>query len=178
MINTEPLVSIVLTTLNGARYLGEAINSCLGQTYPNIELIIVDGGSTDGTLDIVASYGDRVRLINQKNNEGRLPGAINLGLDNTRGEYLTWMQADCVYAPQAIERMVDVLEAHPEVGQVYADYWQINEDGNHVCIHSTREQEQFLNVLGDPAGVCFLIRRSVRDQIGPHDVSTHPNHDY
>src|SRR5437016_3657116 len=94
-LDEQQLVSIVLTTLNGARYLRESIDSCLGQTYRNIELIVVDGGSTDGTLDIVASYYDpRLRLIHQEHNEGKLPGAINLGLADARGELLTWMQDD------------------------------------------------------------------------------------
>ena len=173
------LVSIILTTLNGARYLREAVDSCLGQTYQNIELIMVDGGSTDGTLDILATYDDpRMRIIHQENNVGKLPGAINLGLDNAHGEYLTWMQDDSIYHEKAIEKMVALLEANPEVGQVYADYWEIDAEGTVKKILQAREPEEFLEVLGDPAGVCFMIRRSVREAVGPHDVSAYPSQDY
>jgi glycosyltransferase involved in cell wall biosynthesis len=173
------LVSIVLTTLNGARYLREAVDSCLGQTYENIELIMIDGGSTDGTLDILATYDDpRMRIIHQENNVGKLPGAINLGLDNARGAYLTWMQDDSIYHEKAIEKMVAHLEANPKVGQVYADYWEIDAEGAVKKILQAREPEEFLEALGDPAGVCFMIRRSVREAVGPHDVTTYPSQDY
>jgi glycosyltransferase involved in cell wall biosynthesis len=173
------LVSIVLTTLNIARYVRETMDSCLAQTYRNLELIVVDGGSTDGTLDIVAATTDpRVRLVHQPNNAGKLAGAINLGLDNARGEYLTWMQADCTYHPTAIETMVNQLAAHPMIGQVYADYWEIDETSAVLRVTPMREPEEFLSVIGDPAGVCFLIRRAVREAIGPHDLTTYPSQDY
>ena len=173
------LVSIVLTTLNGARYLREAVDSCLGQTYENIELIMVDGGSTDGTLDILATYDDpRMRIIHQENNTGKLPGAINLGLHHAQGEYLTWMQDDSIYHEKAIETMVTHLEANPNVGHVYADFWEIDAYGEIKRIIQTREPEEFLKELGDPAGVCFMIRRSVREAIGSHDVTAYPTQDY
>ena len=173
-----PLVSIVLTTLNGAPYLREAVGSCLNQTYQNLELIVVDGGSTDGTLDVLGEYTDpRLRVIHQPNNAGQLPGAINLGLADAHGEYLTWMQADCIYEPDAVERMVSALEAHPEVGHVYADYWQIDELSNHLKVVRTCEPDEILQAKSDPCGVCFMIRRALREAVGPHDVSTHPNHD-
>ena len=173
-----PVAGIVLTTLNGARYLREALDSCLNQTYCHIELIVVDGGSTDGTLDILAEYHDpRLRVIHQPDNAGKLPGAINLGLAAARGEYLTWMQADCIYQPDAIEHMVGALEAHPEVGHVYADYWQIDEQGRRLKVVRTCEPDEILQAKSDPCGVCFMIRRAVREAVGPHDVATHPNHD-
>ena len=174
----EPLVSIILTTLNGARYLRESMDSCLGQTYRNIELIVVDGGSTDGTLDVLAAYRDqRLQLVHQTGNVGRLPGALNIGLSVGRGEYLTWMQDDCIYDPCAIEVMVSTLQAHPEVGQVYADFWEIDASGTIIGKQVPLQPEQFLSAKGDPAGVCFLIRRSVRDVVGPHDVDTFPVQD-
>jgi glycosyltransferase involved in cell wall biosynthesis len=174
----QKLVSIILTTLNGARYLRESLDSCLGQSYRHIELLVVDGGSTDGTLNILTTYNDpRMRVIHQKNNAGKLPGAINLGLANARGEYLTWMQDDCIYDPRAIETMVETLESNPEVGQVYADYWVTDADGNVTATQQTLEPEEFLTAKADPAGVCFLIRRAVREAVGPHDVSAYPTQD-
>lgn len=176
---TNFLVSIVLTILNGARYLREALDSCLNQTYPNFELIVVDGGSTDGTLDILAEYDDpRLRLIHQSNNAGKLPGALNLGLDAARGDYLTWMQADSIYHPEAIARLVAALEANPEIGHVYADYWVIDERGTILRVEPTCEPEQILTAKSDPCGVCFMIRRRVREVVGPHDLAAYPTQDY
>lgn len=173
------LVSIILTTLNAATYLRQAVDSCLAQTYRTLELIVVDGGSTDGTLAILESYTDpRMRISHQEGNAGKLPGAINLGLDQAQGEYLTWMQADSTYAPDAIAQMVEALEQNADAGQVYADFYEVDLEGRMVKTHVLPEPEKFLDVIGDPAGVCFLIRRSVREAVGAHDVSTHPNHDY
>ena len=174
----NPLVSIILTTLNAAPFLRESIDSCLSQTYPHFELIVVDGNSTDGTLDIVATYTDpRIHLIHQANNAGKLPGALNLGLSHARGEYLTWMQADSIYHPRAIEIMLSHLIDHPEIGQVYADFWQIDAAGAVQKIIKQREPEEFLKAKGDPAGVCFLIRRQVREVVGEHDIDTYPTQD-
>lgn len=179
MKTNDRLVTIVLTTLNAARYLREAVDSCLNQTYTNLELIAVDGGSIDGTVEILQSYDDpRLRLIHQVDNAGKLPGAINLGLENAGGDYLTWMQADSIYHPRAIEIMVGELKAHPEVGQVYADFWEIGPNGDIKGVIKTREPAEFLGNLGDPAGVCFMIRREVREAVGPHDVDAFPSQDY
>lgn len=177
--SNAPLVSIVLTTLNGARYLRESLDSCLAQTHPALELIVVDGGSTDGTLEILAEYNDpRLRLIQQTNNVGKLPGALNLGLDVAHGQYLTWMQDDCLYHPTALERMVEALAADPTVGHVYADYWVIDEQGQVTGVQNTCEPEQILAAKSDPCGVCFMIRRVVREVVGPHDVAAYPTQDY
>lgn len=172
------LVSIVLTTLNGARYLRQSIDSCLEQTYPNLELIVVDGGSTDGTLEIVQSYTDpRIRLLHQLNNEGMLSGALNLGLADAKGDYLTWHQDDCYYAPDAIEVMVRTLEEHPEVGQVYTDWWMIYEDGRQEVIQ-VKDPQDLSMAKSDPIGVCFMIRREVREMVGEHTVESFPCQDY
>jgi len=173
-----PPVSIVLTTLNGARYLRESLDSCLSQTHTNFELIIVDGGSTDGTLDIVREYTDpRIRLVHQQANEGKLPGAINLGLDSAKGDFLTWMQDDSIYEPSAIETMVRTLRENPTVGQVCADYWKTDPSGEErerICVI---EGDQHLSAKSDPGGVCFMIRREVREKVGIHDLTAYPSQD-
>lgn len=171
-------VSIVLTTLNGARYLQESVASCLAQTYQNIELIVVDGGSTDGTLEILARCRDpRLRIVHQHDNTGRLPGALNLGLAAAQGVYLTWHQDDCTYEPDAIEMMVAYLEAHPEVDQVYADWWLIKPESQPEWIHVCPPDE-ILQAKSDPVGVCFLIRRKVRETVGEHRIEAYPSQDY
>lgn len=174
-----PQVSIVLTTFNVARYLHEALDSCLAQTCPDWELIIVDGGSTDGTLEVIARYDDlRFRLIHQTDNIGKLPGALNLGLDAARGEYLTWLQGDSRYHPQAVARMSACLTKNPGIGHVYADYWVMDETGQVLEVMTTCEPQAILAAKSDPCGVCFMIRRSVREVVGPHTVLAYPSQDY
>ena len=110
------LVSIITTTLNSEKFLSCSIESCLNQTHQDLELIIVDGGSNDRTLEIISGFDDdRIRLIHQDGNLGKLPGAINLGLKNAFGEYITWMQDDAWYENDAIETMASFLEGNPEI---------------------------------------------------------------
>jgi glycosyltransferase involved in cell wall biosynthesis len=105
----HPLVSIVLPTYNGSRYIQQSIDSCLNQTYSNIELIIVDDGSTDCTEQIINSYTDnRIRYIQHQKNAG-LPTALNTGVAHATGDYLTWTSDDNFYAPQAIETQLTFL---------------------------------------------------------------------
>jgi glycosyltransferase involved in cell wall biosynthesis len=107
----QPLVSIILPTYNGSRFLERAIQSCLGQTYFSIELIIVDDASTDSTPEILAravKQDTRVRVIWHDRNR-KLPAALNTGFSEAKGEFLTWTSDDNEYLPNAIEQMVDFL---------------------------------------------------------------------
>src|SRR5262245_43666619 len=110
----SPLVSIVLPTYNGSRFIQKSIESCLHQTYRRIELIIVNDCSTDETPAIIEEYakGDsRVRIIHNATNQ-KLPLSLNIGFAAAKGEYFTWTSDDNYYAPNAIEKMVDVLQQH------------------------------------------------------------------
>lgn len=170
------LVSIVLTTLNGARHIRQAIDSCLAQTYPRLELIVVDGGSTDGTIEIVQTYQDsRVRLIHQPDNVGRLPGAINLGLRHAKGEYLTWTQDDSYYEPNAIAVLADYLDTHPQTALVYAAYWERDEIKGVTRLVDDAYPEHLVDK--DVVRYCFLLRRTVRETVGEHRLDMYPIQD-
>ena len=168
------LVTVILTTLNSERFLARSIDSCLAQTYQNLELLIVDGGSQDGTLEIVDGYDDpRIRLIHQRENDGKLPGALNLGMAHAKGEFITWTQDDCWYEPDAIQIMGEFLEAHPKVGLVYTDYWFVDEAGTRVR-HQPAGLPERIAAGGDIVGQCFLFRRLVYETIGPQDPHYFP----
>src|SRR5262245_61923913 len=95
----EPSVSIVLPTYNGSRFLAESIQSCLDQTYPDFELIIVDDCSTDVTPAIIAEFSardSRVHTVRHEKNK-KLPGALNTGMALSRGRFLTWTSDDNLY---------------------------------------------------------------------------------
>lgn len=170
------LVSIILTTLNSERFIARALENCLNQSYPNIELLIVDGGSQDRTLDIVARHDDpRIRVIHQPANSGKLPGAINLGMANARGDFITWGQDDSWYEPNAIEIMVDYLEKHSEVALVYTDYWDVDEDGHRLRYQKVNLPSEML--MDDVIRQCFLFRRVVYETIGPQDTQYFPIHE-
>jgi glycosyltransferase involved in cell wall biosynthesis len=163
------LVSVVLPTLNGSRFIRSSIESCLTQTYEEFELIVVDGGSTDGTRDIVQAISDpRVRLVSQPGNADRLPGALNVGFDNARGEYYTWTQDDDLYAHEAFAVLVAGLENHPEAGMVYAGQVFIDDDGEELRAANHFRPEDL--VWTNPIGQCFMYRRTVAQAVGPYDA--------
>src|SRR5438270_8446386 len=118
-----PLVSIVTPSLNQARFLGEAIESVRAQTYAPIEHIVVDGGSTDGTLEILAEY-DGLRSVSEPD-RGQ-SHALNKGFTMAQGDVLGWLNADDTYEPTAVIEAVPALEG---VGLVYADVTRVNDDG-------------------------------------------------
>ncbi len=163
-----PRVSIVLPTYNRAGLLPAAVQSCLDQTVRELELIIVDDGSMDGTLDVarkLAAGDSRVRVISQKN--AGLPSALNRGFAEAQGEFWTWTSDDNRYHPDAIEVMLRELEHNPESGMVYMDYQAVDEKG---CVMERIENRHLkdlavMNVIGP----CFLYRSSIAKQVGKYD---------
>ena len=135
-----PLVSIITPSFNQAQYIEATINSVLTQDYPNIEYIIVDGGSTDGTVEIIKKYtldlrqqtvGLQSRAITSwvsEQDQGQTD-AINKGFARAQGHILAWLNSDDTYEPGAISAAVKYLQEHPEAGMVYGDCNFINETG-------------------------------------------------
>ncbi|WHZ21020.1 MAG: hypothetical protein OJF47_000132 [Nitrospira sp.] len=120
-----PRVSIVIPTYNCEGFLGQAIDSALGQTYRDFELIVVDDGSTDGTRSLVAGYGDAVRYLYQPN-QG-VSAARNLALSQAGGEFIAYLDADDLWGPEKLVRQVEYLESHPTCGFVHTEIAVIDE---------------------------------------------------
>lgn len=111
-----PLVTVLMPVYNAAAFVREAIDSILGQTLGDFELLVVDDGSTDGSADILRSYDDpRIRVARSPTNEG-VTAALNRGLDLAEGRYVLRMDADDVSLPDRLENQVRYMEEHPEVG--------------------------------------------------------------
>lgn len=123
-----PLVSIVTPSYNQSRYLAATIESVLGQDYPNLEYIVVDGGSTDGSVEIIKRYADKLAWWVSEKDKGQTD-AINKGFARARGEILAWLNSDDTYEPGAVREAVEFLLANPEVGLVYGDCNFIDENG-------------------------------------------------
>jgi len=175
-MNPTNLVSIILPTYNGGRYLRQSIDSCLAQTHRDLELIIVDDASTDGTPRLVASYPDeRIRYFRHDRNR-QLPAALNTGFAHASGAYLTWTSDDNLYAPNALERMVQFLQ-RDGCGLVYCDYYEFQEDG--------LDRRELIRLPEKPAfdqincvRACFLYRREVQEVVGDYDPDTLLCEDY
>ncbi len=124
---SDPLVTIVTPSYNQGRFIRATIESVLTQDYPNIEYIVMDGASTDETAEVVATFGDRVRFISEKD-RGQ-SHAINKGFAMARGEIVAWLNSDDIFLPGAVRHAVNAFNAHPQAGVVYGEGYQIDEFG-------------------------------------------------
>lgn len=125
----SPLVSIVIPVYNGANYVREAIDSALAQTYPNIEVLVVNDGSTDdGKTDGIArSYGEKIRYFCKEN--GGVASALNHGLREMKGGYFAWLSHDDVFLPRKIALQIEFLQKNNACGACYTDYVQVGANG-------------------------------------------------
>ena len=164
------LVSIIIPTYNRWSYLQMTIDSVLAQTYPHIEIIVVDDGSTDLTAEGLNRYGSRIRVIHQANQGGT--AARNTGINAATGDYLTFLDHDDLMFPTKLERQIALLEAHPEFGAAHCRWQYIDPHGDVLDrIGPLPEGNLYKTlVLG-----CFLwsgapvVRRDYFQQIGGFD---------
>jgi glycosyltransferase involved in cell wall biosynthesis len=171
-----PKVSVVIPTYNGAKFLREAVESVLAQTYRDIDIIIVDDGSTDNTAELVAGMKDpRIRYIFHENRG--VAAARNTGILASQAEYIVWQDSDNILFADAIEKHVAFMDKHPEVGFSHGQFFTIDEDGRPLrkgrprgpkktFIRDGMEELTHL-LLGDRTiGLFFMIRRSALDDVG------------
>ncbi len=123
-----PLVSIITPSYNQSRYLEETIRSVLDQDYPNLEYIVVDGGSTDGSQEIIQKYQRQLVWWTSEQDQGQADG-INKGLARARGEFVAWLNSDDLYMPGAVLEAVKALQANPEVNLVFGNVAAIDAEG-------------------------------------------------
>jgi GT2 family glycosyltransferase len=162
----DPLVSIVLPTYNGVRFLKDSIQSCLAQTWRNLELVVVDDGSKLDVAGVVAAFPDpRVRLVRHEKNQGVAAG-LNTGFGNSRGRYLTWTSDDNRYAPDAIETLVGFLQKYPEIGLVYAQSRLVDENDVVTGLLPIGPPESLR--VNNFIGACFLYTRDVYETVGEY----------
>lgn len=174
-------VSVVMPAYNAERFVAEAIESVLAQTHQDLELIVVDDGSTDRTAAVVASFGARVRCVRQQN--ARQAAARNRGVREATGDYLAFIDADDLWRPEKLAKQLRVLEADPSLGFVYCNVDHVDEDGRFVCPRPGAVKGRALEpiLMGEPiGGLCgstLLISRARFAEIGPFDVDLPPCED-
>jgi glycosyltransferase involved in cell wall biosynthesis len=129
------LVSIIIAAYNGEAFVGAALETCLRQTHPKVEVVVVDDGSKDGTGQILKSYGGRIRVIEQKN--GGLANARNTGVREARGEFIAWMDADDLVHPEKIATQLAAFRANPALVLVSSDFsaFRSEPEGDYEASH-------------------------------------------
>lgn len=164
----DPLVTVVLPTYNHLSFLPKSIESLLVQTFTEFELIIVNDGSTDGTMEFLDSLSDpRIRIIHQKNS--RLPLALNAGFKLARGQLLTWTSADNYCAPHFLETFVSAFNNHPEACFAYSAFAWINEDGQITGVHQNQDVSWANMIKANPGIASFMYRKVCHETLGWYD---------
>ncbi|HLC03023.1 MAG TPA: glycosyltransferase family 2 protein [Anaerolineales bacterium] len=162
----EPLVSIITPSFNQVRYLEQALRSVLEQGYPRLEYIVIDGGSTDGSLEVLKRYEGGLADWSSEPDRGQVD-AINKGLRRARGEIVAWLNSDDAYLPGAIAEAVQTLRRDPALGMVYADGLMVDSELKLLDRHVYPQ-------LGLPELLCFevilqptvFMRRRVVEEVG------------
>ena len=175
-----PLVSIVTPSYNTGIFIEETILSVKNQTYPHIEHIIMDAGSTDGSVDIIRKYEGTYNMSWISEPDKGQSDAINRGWQKSRGEIICWLNSDDTYLPQTVETAVDFLENHPDAGMVYGECHIINENSAITgrCQARVFDLKRMLcrgNLIPQPA---TFWRRDVLNEVGELDTELHYSMDF
>jgi len=167
-----PLVTVVTPSYNQGRFIGDTLASVLGQDYPNLEYLVVDGGSSDETLAMLRRFaGDpRMRWISEPD-RGQ-SDAINKGWASAHGQILAWLNSDDTYLPGAIARQVAALGAYPAAGAVYADALYTDAAGRPLTRLAGRPFSPLAVLrLELPAQPTVFLRRAIVAQVGPLNLA-------
>jgi len=171
--NSPPLITIVTPSYNQSRYLEETIQSVLQQDYPAIEYFIIDGGSTDSSVEIIRMYEKQLSGWVSERDRGQAD-AINKGFRRANGEFIAWLNSDDTYEPSAIGKAIETFQRHPEAGLVFGNVLSIDEHSQPFNLQTFRPYNlsdlMAFNIISQPA---VFMRRSILEQAGCLDLDYH-----
>ena len=169
----HPLVSIVTPSYNQAKYLEQTIQSVLGQDYPRIQYLVVDGASTDGSIEIIKKYMDKLAWWVSEKDSGQ-GEAINKGFARATGEIIAWLNSDDYYLPGTVSAVVKTFEENPDAVMVYGDMLAVDEHGKTINMlkYNQLSLQDLLcfQIIGQPS---VFLRREVFEEAGGLDISFH-----
>lgn len=177
-----PLVSVVVPVFNGERYLAESVRSALGQSWPKVEVLIVDDGSTDGSLQVARDLASdpRVRLLSGAN--GGPARARNLGIRESRGEFIAFLDADDLWLPHKLERQIPLFSGSPSPDVVYSQRLTVDAEGEEIegyrppVLHGRVLDEMWVDNF-----ICMssaVVRRGLFDRVGLLDEALRMSEDF
>ena len=203
MMNTQPLVSIIIPAFNSGNFIENAINSVLNQSYDNIELILVDDGSSDNTYEVMKKYEDRAKLLRHDVNKGGNV-ARNYGLTASTGELVSFLDSDDLWRRDKLEIYVDVLSTHEEISFAFSDFNRFNwSDRKFYALTNSQIFHAIYKVIGNsryeghkafviprtemfrlflggypPYSSTIMVRKKIFDQIGIWNENLKRNQDF
>lgn len=182
MEKISPKISVIMSVYNGERYLREAVDSILNQTFTDFEFIVVNDGSTDNTLSILRQYSDkRLKIINHSENLG-LSRSLNMAIEVAKGKYIARMDADDISLPDRLELQSACLDKNRAVGLVGCRYYQIDQYGRIEGVFKVpldnRSLGKYLWTRHYIAHGTFMIRKEALDLVGTYDENFKYAQDY
>jgi len=169
----QPIVSIITPSFNQARYLEQTIQSVLTQDYPHIEYLVIDGGSTDSSVELIKKYEDRFAYWISEKDSGQAE-AINKGLSRAKGQIIAWLNSDDYYLPHTVSGVVRVFEENPDLVMVYGNMLAVDEQGQTINLLKYKQLslEDLLcfQIIGQPS---TFFRRTALEKAGLLDTSLH-----
>ena len=167
-----PEVSVIIPTYNSARYVTDAVESVLGQSFDDLEVLVIDDGSTDETEKVMSGYGAPVRYIRQAN--GGVAAARNRGISESRGRFVAFLDADDVWLPFKLERQLEAISQRSNNRACYSAFTVATSELKPAVIYRSKDQGHFLealltsgNIVGTPSTV--ICERELLDEAGGFD---------
>ncbi len=171
--NSQPLVSIITPSYNQAEFLEDTIKSVLAQDYPFIEYLIVDGGSTDGSVDIIEKYSSELAWWVSEPDQGQA-SAINKGMAKAQGKYIAWLNSDDLYLPRAVSEAVEIFQKNSHLGLVFGNAVTIDAGGHPIreLVFPDWDFEDLIGfrIICQPA---VFMRRYLFEQVAGLDLNLH-----
>ncbi len=172
-----PLVSIVTPSYNQGEFIKATIESVLNQDYPNIEYFVMDGGSTDSTVEILKSYGDRIHWVSEK--DAGQADAVNKGIRRANGQIIGWLNSDDTYLEGAVSKMVSYFKEHPDTDMVYGEGYYTSKEGEITERYLTEKYDY--HRLAEMCIICqpsAFFTKEIVEKVGMLDVEHQLSMDY
>jgi glycosyltransferase involved in cell wall biosynthesis len=171
-MTNQPSVSVVIPCYNSESTFRETLDCALGQTYDNIQIVVINDGATDGTGDILASYGDRITFLTQKNS-GQTVAKIN-GIEQSAGDYIAFLDSDDLWDPTKISHQVELVDSSPETGLCYTAGHVVDGSGTRMSAFFASPSHrgdcfEELLLQNDIVASSVMVRRAALDKVGTFD---------
>ena len=169
---TYPKISVIIPSFNQGKYIETTLTSVIEQGYPNLELIVIDGGSADCTVDILNKYDEKITYWVSESDEGQTDALVK-GFKKSTGEIQCWLNSDDLHEPNTLERVAKYFDSHPDVDAVFGSTVWIDSQGHPLRVHHEMPFNRFiwLHTYNYIPGMSMFWRRDIYERSGGLDVN-------